>query len=239
MQFSGTVAIRAPRDRVYAFVTDPDKVGYCGPGVESIETIDADHFKARAKVGIGFISMRFVIDLEFAVRQPPDRAVIKAHGLAPGSAVDGSGTMTLRDGDEPGTTVMDWSADVQLAGTIASMGARLIEGSANKMIGQSFDCISARLESDVHGEEVGTGGPRGGAEIIEAGPQGTDEITPGGPHGAGDHAQAPGHEHDDHAHAEPVLGPIDWPAWGAGAVGLIVGLMMAAAFAVGSGLIGT
>jgi carbon monoxide dehydrogenase subunit G len=146
MQFSGSVLIRAPRDAVYDFVTDPDKVGGCGPGVESIETIDADHFKARAKIGIGFISMRFVIDLEFAERRPPERAVIKAHGQAPGSAVDGTGTMTLRDGDEAGTTIMDWSADVALAGTVASMGARLIEGTANKMIGQSFDCIRARLE---------------------------------------------------------------------------------------------
>lgn len=147
MQFSGSVLIRAPREEVYAFVTDPDKVGGCGPGVESIETIDADHFKAKAKIGIGFISMRFTIDLEFAERQPPERAVIKAHGQAPGSAVDGSGTMSLRDGDEPGTTVMDWSADVALAGTVASMGARMIEGTANKMIGQSFDCIRTRLET--------------------------------------------------------------------------------------------
>ena len=146
MQFSGSVLIRAPRDKVYAFVTDPDKVGGCGPGVESIEVVDADHFKAKAKVGIGFISMRFAIDLEFAECRPPDYAGLKFHGQAPGSAVDGSGTMSLRDGDEPDTTVMDWSTDVLMAGTVASMGARLIEGTANKMIGQSFDCIRARLE---------------------------------------------------------------------------------------------
>jgi carbon monoxide dehydrogenase subunit G len=146
MQFSGSVLIRAPRDKVYAFVTDPDKVGGCGPGVESIEVVDTDHFKAKAKVGIGFISARFAIDLEFLERVASERAVIKAHGQAPGSAVDGTGSMSLRDGDEPGTTVMDWSADVLIAGTLASMGARLIEGTANKMIGQSFDCIRARLE---------------------------------------------------------------------------------------------
>jgi carbon monoxide dehydrogenase subunit G len=146
MQFSGSVVIRASRDKVYAFVTDPEKVGGCGPGVESIEVVDADHFKAKAKVGIGFISARFAIDLEFLERVEPERAVIKAHGQAPGSAVDGQGSMHLRDGDDPDTTVMDWSADVLIAGTLASMGARLIEGTANKMIGQSFDCIRARLE---------------------------------------------------------------------------------------------
>jgi carbon monoxide dehydrogenase subunit G len=42
---------------------------------------------------------------------------------------------------------MDWSADVTISGTLASVGARLIEGTANKMISQSFDCIRVKLET--------------------------------------------------------------------------------------------
>jgi carbon monoxide dehydrogenase subunit G len=133
MQFSGTVDIAAPRDRVWAFLMDPNEVGSCGPGVESIETIDADHFKAKAKVGVGFISARFVVDMTVAERNEPELAVLKAHGQAPGSAVD--------------PTTMDWSADVTISGTLASVGARMIEGTANKMIGQTFECIKAKLEA--------------------------------------------------------------------------------------------
>jgi carbon monoxide dehydrogenase subunit G len=144
MQFQGTVEIDAPRERVWAFLMDPDQVGGCGPGVESIEAIDADHFKARAKVGIGFISARFVVDMTVAERNEPDLAVLKAHGQAPGSAVDATATMAL-SGPAEGPTTMDWSADVSIAGTLASVGARLIEGTANKMIGQTFDCIRAKL----------------------------------------------------------------------------------------------
>jgi carbon monoxide dehydrogenase subunit G len=148
MKFEGSVDIRAPRDRVWAFLMDPNQVGPCGPGVESIEVVDETHFKAKAKVGIGFISARFVVDMEIAERDEPDRAVIKARGQAPGSAVDATATMALRDGAAgPGETVMDWGADVLIAGTLASVGARLIEGTANKMIGQTFDCIKAKLES--------------------------------------------------------------------------------------------
>ena len=146
MKFAGTVAIAAPRDKVWAFVTDPNQVGQCGPGVEKIEVIDATHFKATAKVGIGFINARFNVDMEFAEQQPPDRATIKAHGQAPGSAVDATAEMHLSDGDA-GTTVMDWNADVNLSGTLASVGARLIEGTANKMISQTFDCMKVKLES--------------------------------------------------------------------------------------------
>lgn len=146
MEFSGVVDIPAPRERVFAFVTDPNRVGACGPGVESIELIDETHFRAKAKVGVGFISARFVVDLEIAEQQPPDMAVIKAHGQAPGSAVDATAEMTLSDGPSGGTR-MDWSADVAISGSLASLGARLIEGTANKMIGQTFDCMKSKLES--------------------------------------------------------------------------------------------
>jgi carbon monoxide dehydrogenase subunit G len=146
MHFEGTVQINAPRDRVWAFVIDPNQVGQCGPGVETIDVIDATHFKASAKVGVGFISARFVVNLEFVDLDAPNAATIKAHGQAPGSAVDADARMQLSDADGGGTT-MDWSADVNIAGTLASVGARLIEGTANKMIGQTFDCIRTKLEA--------------------------------------------------------------------------------------------
>jgi carbon monoxide dehydrogenase subunit G len=146
MRFEGSTPIKASREKVWAFVIDPDQVGGCGPGVEKVEVVDATHFKATAKVGIGFISARFNVTMEFAELHPPDRALIKAHGQAPGSAVDATAVMRLSDGPD-GTTVMDWHADVNLSGSIASLGARLIEGTASKMIGQTFDCIRSKLEA--------------------------------------------------------------------------------------------
>ncbi len=146
MQFKGTVDIAAPRDRVWAFLMDPNQVGSCGPGVESIDVIDDDHFKAKAKVGVGFISAKFVVEMTVAEKNEPDLAVLKAHGQAPGSAVDATANMAL-SGPAEGPTTMDWSADVLIAGTLASVGARMIEGTANKMIGQTFDCIKSKLEA--------------------------------------------------------------------------------------------
>jgi carbon monoxide dehydrogenase subunit G len=147
MQFSGSVEIDAPRDRVWAFVSDPQLMGGCGPGVESVETIDETKFVAKAKVGVGPITARFTIDAEFLERVEPDRARVSARGKAPGSAVDGTAEMTLRDGDAEGVTIMDWTADMQFGGMMASLGARLIEGTANKLIGQTFTCVKSKLET--------------------------------------------------------------------------------------------
>ena len=146
MQFSGSTEINAPRDRVWAFVIDPEQVGWCGPGVESIEVIDESHFRARAKVGVGVVSARFNVNLELAEAVEPDRAVIKASGQAPGSAVEATGEMSL-SGPAEGPTTMSWSANVAILGTFAAVGARLVEGQANKMIKQAFDCMRTKLEA--------------------------------------------------------------------------------------------
>ncbi len=146
MHFEGSVPIKASREKVWAFVIDPDQVGQCGPGVEKIEVVDADPFQGGGQGRHRVHQRALQRDMEFAEQEPPDRALIKAHGQAPGSAVDATAEMRLSDGPD-GATVMDWNADVNLSGTLASVGARLIEGTANKMIGQTFDCMRTKLEA--------------------------------------------------------------------------------------------
>ncbi len=146
MHFEGRVEIAAPRDKVWSFVIDPTEVGKCGPGVESVEAVDDSHFKARAKVGIGFINARFNADGEMIIISPPELAEVKVHGQAPGTSADAVATIKLSQGSE-GITIMDWSAEVIISGTLARVGARLIEGTANKLIAQTFACMKARLEA--------------------------------------------------------------------------------------------
>ena len=55
-------------------------------------------------------------------------------------------------------------------------------------------------------------------------------------HATSDHGDA--HGHDDHAHgAGEGLGPIDTMAWGAGALGVLLGLVVAACFVLATGTI--
>jgi hypothetical protein len=64
----------------------------------------------------------------------------------------------------------------------------------------------------------------------------TDPDAPGHPDAmsAGDHHGVDDHgddgEHDDHAHGGDTLGPIDRLAWGAGLLGLALGVAVTIAF---------
>ena len=42
------------------------------------------------------------------------------------------------------------------------------------------------------------------------------------------------HGHDDHAHGDEALGPIDVVAWGAGVLGVVVSIVIAACLAMAS-----
>ena len=53
-------------------------------------------------------------------------------------------------------------------------------------------------------------------------------------HATDDHGDD--HGHDDHAHGEEPLGPIDVAAWGAGVLGIGSGSVVAACFAIATGL---
>ena len=66
-------------------------------------------------------------------------------------------------------------------------------------------------------------------------PHASDAVV--GPHSTGDHGED--HGHDDHAHgAGEPLGPLDRAAWGAGALGIVAGLVVAAVMALSTGWLG-
>ncbi|MEX2160888.1 MAG: carbon monoxide dehydrogenase subunit G [Anaerolineales bacterium] len=146
MQLNGSTVIQAPRDKVWSYLTNPDFVSKCAPGLESMEVVEANKkFKATGSVGLGNIKVRFNGEIEFVTMEAPNRAVMKGRGSAPGSAVEGTAEMKLRDG-ENGVTIMDWSADVNVLGTIASLASRLAGSMAQKLSGQFFDCVRKQIE---------------------------------------------------------------------------------------------
>lgn len=144
MEFTGSVEIDAPRAAVWDLLLDFEQLATCGPGVQSIEQLDPTHARVRAKIGVGFMTMGFTIDLELVEVEAPDRAVIRATGQAQGNQVEANGQMRL-SGPAEGPTTMDYSATVELFGSLAGVGSRMIEGTAGKLIDETFACVRARL----------------------------------------------------------------------------------------------
>ena len=146
MQLKGSVDLKADRERVFAFLTDPDRIGPCLPKVQSIKKLPDGRFEATARIGKGFLSATLVMVCAFTERTPPDRAAIHATGRTKGGSVDGTARMDLRDLPDGGTAV-DWTADVTLSGLIARLAGDRVDARAQAMVDQTFKKVRKQLKA--------------------------------------------------------------------------------------------
>ena len=146
MHFEGTQQIKAPSRAVFDSILDPDRVAACAPGFVSMEKLAPNHYKPTLGVGIGAVKAKFTLDVQVEDIREFDHAAMKGHGVAAGSAVDMNAAVDLVPVSEAETT-MNWVADVTVSGTIASVGARLLESTAHKQIAKFFDCFRQKLET--------------------------------------------------------------------------------------------
>jgi len=148
MEFSGSQTIEAPSAKVWAFLLDVNNVASCAPGFQSLEELGPEHWKAVVSVGVGPVKAKFTLDVTRPEMQEPERMVVKGRGKAPGNAVDLFGEMLLSAIEGEGEqTRMDWKATVVVSGTIASVGARLLQGTAEKLTDQFFTCLKTKLQA--------------------------------------------------------------------------------------------
>jgi carbon monoxide dehydrogenase subunit G len=82
-----------------------------------------------------------IIDLD-----KPNHAKLKAHGSATGSVADAVSEMNLSDGPE-GSTLVHWTADVNVGGQLASLAARLMVPVSEKLAGIFYEQVRKKIES--------------------------------------------------------------------------------------------
>lgn len=146
MEFSGTQTIAVPIEKVWTYLYDVNQVAACAPGFQSLEVLGDERWKAVVGVGVGAVKAKFTLDVTRTEMEEPEHMTIKGRGKAPGSAVDLSGDMKLTALDDSQTR-MDWKASVVVSGTIASVGARLLQGTAEKLTSQFFECLKSKLQA--------------------------------------------------------------------------------------------
>jgi carbon monoxide dehydrogenase subunit G len=147
MQFEGAVIIPTGRERVWEFLTSPDFVSQCAPGVRTVDVVIPDkQFKAIAVVGFGSAKVTFEADVEWIEMYPYRYAKMKAHGKTPGSGVDVISEMRLMS--KEGGTNLAWKADIIVVGQLASTAARLMSGITRNLTSAFFDCVKGKIETN-------------------------------------------------------------------------------------------
>ena len=148
MLLKGEVTINAPRQQVWDFMTDPNQLGQCVPGVENIETVEElKKYRGVVSIGLGSVKARFSGEVDVLELDEPNFAKLKAHGTATGSAADAVSEMIMTDG-ENGSTIVNWTADVNVSGQLASLVSRLMVPVSQKLAGVFYNEVRKRIENN-------------------------------------------------------------------------------------------
>ena len=146
MRFQGDVTIETPRERAWAFLTDPRQVTQCAPDVQSLKVVDDRRFLVGVRAGVGPIKGTFTCAVMWLERDAPERARVQARCKVPGSTVDLMTVMTLTDPGD-GRTLLHWESDVQISGLLAGLSGPLIQSAADAVLQRVFVCVNAKLRA--------------------------------------------------------------------------------------------
>jgi uncharacterized protein len=144
MHYEGSFDVKATKEKVYDFVTDPKKVTTIFPDVQSVRVVDANNFSLKAKVGMSFIRGTLDVKLTLVDNKKPTFSKLKARGTGLNSSVDLESSFTLSDEPGGGAHVV-WAADAKISGMMASVGSRLIDSAADKYVKQIIGSLEKKL----------------------------------------------------------------------------------------------
>jgi uncharacterized protein len=146
LAYSGEEHIAATPDTVWAFVTDPGRVGRCLPEVQEVTVHDPTHLDAVVQVAVGPVRGRFKLKLELLPNPSTRRLDMKISGGGFGSAVDlTAGADVVEAGN--GSTLLKWSGQAVARGPVAAVGGRVLDAQARKLIEQAFTNIRQQLSA--------------------------------------------------------------------------------------------
>jgi len=128
MYFGKEFVLKKPLQEVWIFVVTPETIAPCIPGVESVETIDATHYRAKVKVAVSFVTATFVLNVEIMERRDPTflKSRIKGKDSGIGSSISAETTLELTAVSEHETRVK-YGANFVFTGQVASLGRSIMQ----------------------------------------------------------------------------------------------------------------
>jgi len=136
MKLTGTYTLAAPRDKVFAAITDPVVLQRVIDGCEKMVKTGEDSYDAHLKIGLAGLKGSYVGKIQLKDLKPPESYTLIIEGKGGPGFVKGVAKIQLID--KAGSTEVRCEADAQVGGMIAALGSRLIEPAARKMMDEFF-----------------------------------------------------------------------------------------------------
>jgi len=115
------------------------------PDVEESKVKDRDHFSVKSKVGLSYVKGSVSMNFEVVEKRQDEFAKLVGHGQGLQSSVDMAMEITLEDKGKG--SLARWKTEANVGGLLASVGARLLGGAADKYVKQITENLKKKVES--------------------------------------------------------------------------------------------
>lgn len=145
MKIEGAAPLPASREQAWKSLTNPEFLVKCLPGAPQLDPDGPGRYRVSLKMGIAAFSGKFEGAVQLADEKPPESFKMSVEGRGAPGFLKGAGTIALCQDAKTGQTEVRYSGEAQVGGVIASVGNRMIEAAAKKIIQQFFEAAAAQL----------------------------------------------------------------------------------------------
>jgi carbon monoxide dehydrogenase subunit G len=141
--------IKAPPEKVWAFLTDPYQVAECLPGAAITEKVDDRTYLGTITVKVGPVAASYKGKVQFE-RLDPSKWEADLVGMGQDTKGKGGAEMQMRSRLEPrdGGTEVRVTTDVKISGILAQMGRGLIDSVSNQIFQKFAAAVQQKLTGD-------------------------------------------------------------------------------------------
>jgi carbon monoxide dehydrogenase subunit G len=142
------IAIDAPRERVWAFLWDVERLAACVPGASDVRTVETGkRYAAVVAERVGPFKVRFPLEIEVLDVSPPERLRARAGGRD--AAVDGLVKVDLEVALAPvdSMTRLRLTADIVVLGKLGTLGHAAIVRKSGDVVDRFATAVRAALET--------------------------------------------------------------------------------------------
>jgi carbon monoxide dehydrogenase subunit G len=111
-----------------------------------MEEVGPGKYEVTMKVGVAGITGTYQGTLEIRDERPPEGYILAVAGEGTPGYVRGTGTFQFT-GSPGGQTMVAYTWDLQVGGTVAGVGQRVLGGVAKLLIGQFMKAMQSRLDN--------------------------------------------------------------------------------------------
>jgi len=136
MEISGSHSIAQSPEVIWSYLINPEILARITPGLNKLETLGNDKFKAISEIKIGPVKAKFEGELELKDKVDNQGMVVAIRQNSKIGNVRAEIGLSLKA--ENGQTTIDYDGEAKIAGKLATMGQRIVGNVVTSLSKQFF-----------------------------------------------------------------------------------------------------